>query len=136
DEYDITVRLPESQRTDIEDMFRLRVPNSTGQAVPISTVGEFVYRPGFGEIRRVNQRRVVTLTADAEGRPSPMVLGDVQKRLSAMELPVGYQIEFAGEKEQQDEATVFLRKAFVIALLLIVGILVTQFNTLTVPLII
>ncbi|HOF19351.1 MAG TPA: efflux RND transporter permease subunit, partial [Phycisphaerae bacterium] len=40
------------------------------------------------------------------------------------------------EKEEQDKAQAFLLKAFVVAILLIVGILVTQFNTLSVPLII
>jgi len=136
DEYDITVRLPVSQRSNIEDLFRLRVPNAAGQAVPLSSLGEFGYRPGFGEIHRVNQKRVVTLTGDAEGRPGLMVLKDVQDCLADFKMPDGYEIRFVGEKEEEAEAKAFLTKAFVIALLLIVGILVTQFNTLTVPLII
>jgi multidrug efflux pump subunit AcrB len=53
-----------------------------------------------------------------------------------MELPSGYEIRYAGEKEEQDKAASFLTKAFLIACLLIVLILVAQFNTLTVPLII
>ncbi len=50
--------------------------------------------------------------------------------------PDGYKIKFAGKNEDEKEASEFLSKAFLIALLLIVAILVTQFNTLTVPLII
>jgi multidrug efflux pump subunit AcrB len=53
-----------------------------------------------------------------------------------MKLPTGYRIEYAGEKEEDDKARDFLSKAFIIALLLIVAILVMQFNTLSVPLII
>jgi multidrug efflux pump len=64
------------------------------------------------------------------------VLADVQTRLAQLDLPPGYQIRYAGEKEEQDEAQAFLSKAFVIALFLIVLILVAQFNTLKVPLII
>ena len=45
-------------------------------------------------------------------------------------------IEFAREKEEQDKAAAFLAKAFLIALLAIIVILVTQFNTLSVPFII
>ncbi len=136
DEYDITVRLPVSQREDIDDLFRLHVPNAQGQAIPLSSLGEFEYTGGFGTIRRIDQKRVVTLTADAEGRLSTDVLADVQQRLQQIALSPGYQIRYAGEKEEQDEAQAFLSKAFVIALFLIVLILVAQFNTLTVPLII
>jgi len=60
----------------------------------------------------------------------------VQQRLAGLELPLGYEVRYAGEKEEQDKATAFLSKAFIIALFLIVLILVAQFNTLTVPFII
>ncbi len=136
DEYDITVRLPESQRRNIDDLFRLHVPNLRGEPIPLSSLGTFEYTGGYGTIRRVNQKRVITLTAESEGRLSSDVLADVQKRLGQLDLPMGYYVSFAGEKEEQDEATVFLAQAFAIALLLIVLIMVAQFNTLIVPLII
>ena len=136
DDYDITLRLPESQRTDIEDLLRLRVPSFTGNAVPLSSLGKFVYSPGLGTINRVDQKRVVTLTADVEGRDENKVLADVQKRLEKLDLSRGYEIRYAGKREEQEETTAFLTKAFAIAILLIVGILVTQFNTLSAPLII
>ncbi|NIA06566.1 MAG: AcrB/AcrD/AcrF family protein [Actinobacteria bacterium] len=136
DDYDITIRLPESQRVNIDDMLRLRVPNNTGKPVPLSSLGKFRYSPGLGTIHRIDQKRVVTLTADAEGRRGEEVLKDVQARLDKLELPSGYEIRYAGEKEHEEESTAFLSKAFLIAILLIVAILVTQFNTLSVPLII
>ncbi len=136
DEYDITIRLPVSQRQNIDDLFRLRVPNSAGQAVPLSSLGDFSYTGGYGTISRINQKRVITLSGDAEGRLSTAVLADVQRRLKTLDLPMGYEVRYAGEKEEQDEAQAFLSRAFVIALLLIVLILVAQFNTLTVPFII
>jgi len=137
DEYDITVRLPLSQRVDIEDLFRLCVPNAAGKSIPLSSLGEFEYRGGFGTIQRVDQKRAVTLTGDAEGRLGADVLKDVQQRLEKLEMPAGYQIEYAGEQEQMEEASNFLfLRALPLALLLIVMILVMQFNTLSVPLII
>ncbi len=86
DEYDITIRLPLSERIDIEDLQRLQVPGLKGTPVPLSSLGEFDYRPGFGTIHRIGQKRVVTLTGDAEGRLGPDVLADVQARLD----PKGY----------------------------------------------
>jgi multidrug efflux pump subunit AcrB len=137
DEYDIRIRLPVENRSSITELLRLRVPSGVGQAIPISSLGRFEYRPGLGTINRVDRKRVVTITADAEGRLGTEVLQDVQERLAKkLEIPTGYAIEYAGEKEEQDEATAFLGKAFLLALLLIVGILVAQFNTLSAPLII
>ena len=136
DEYDITVRLPLAERVNIDDMYRLQIPNAAGEAILLSSLGEFEYQGGFGTINRVDQKRVVTLTANAEGRLGTEVLADVQKRLETLELPPGYEIRYAGEKEEQDKAQAFLSKAFGIALLLVTMVLVIQFNSLLVPLII
>jgi len=136
DEYDITLRLPLSQRVNIEDMLRLQVPNAEGKAVPLSALGRFGYKGGFGTIHRIDQKRAVTLSGDAEGRLGTAVLKDVQERLKDFELPPGYEIRYAGEREEQEKAQAFLGKAFIIAILLIVLILVAQFNSLTVPFII
>jgi multidrug efflux pump len=136
DEYDITVRLPLKDRTKVDDLYRLQIPNAAGEAVPLSSLGRFEYRGGFGTINRVDQKRVVTLTADAEGRLSSAVLADVQKKLATLKLPAGYEIRYAGEKEEQDKAQAFLSKAFAIALLLVTLVLVIQFNSLMVPFII
>jgi len=136
DEYDITVRLPLARRVNVDDLYGLKIPNVSGNAVPVSSLGRFDYQGGFGTINRVSQKRVVTLTADAEGRLSSEVLKDVQKRLAEFKLPAGYEIEYAGEKETEDETRAFLGKAFAIGILLIILVLVIQFNSLAVPFII
>jgi multidrug efflux pump len=136
DEYDITVRLPLKDRVSVDDLYRLQVPNNAGQAIPLRSLGRFEYKGGFGTINRVDQKRVVTLTADAEGRLATEVLADAQQRLAELKLPPGYEIRYAGEKEEQDKAQAFLGKAFLIAVLLITLVLVIQFNSMLVPIII
>ena len=137
DEYDITIRLPASQRDDIEDILRLRVPNDKGKAIPLSALGSFSDAGGLGTINRLDQKRVITITADnAEGANADAVRKAVQARLASIGLPDGYELQFAGQKEEQDKASAFLWRALIVALLVIVLILVAQFNTLSVPLII
>ena len=136
DEYDITVRLPLRQRVRIDDLLRLQVPNAVGRAVPLSSLGEFTYQGGMGTITRIDRRRVVTLTGDAEGRLANDVLADVRERLQSLKLDTGYQLRFAGQQEEQKDARAFLSKALLVALLLILLILVTQFNSLLVPLVV
>ncbi len=137
DDYDITIRMPLSQRTNLEDLQNLQVPNREGVGVPLSSIGRFQYAPGLGTIHRIDQRQVVTLTGDnAQGAAAETVLQQVQQRLSELEMPPGYELRYAGQKEEQDKAQSFLLQAGLIAVLIIVGILVAQFNTLMVPLII
>jgi len=136
DEYDITVRLPRDDRRRIDDLCRLQVPNLAGVPVPLSSLGHFVYTGGKGTIERIDQKRVITVLADAEGRLGNDVLNDVRQRLASLELPPGYTITYAGESEEQDNSKAFLTKAFIAALMLITLILVTQFNSLRVPFIV
>ena len=139
DEYDITVRLPERQRNNIQDIERLRVPRQGAKAVPLSSLGSFSYTGGLGTINRLDQKRVITVTGDnAEGVNADELRKTVQDKLAAVSrgLPDGYELQFAGEAEEQEKAVAFLSKAYVIAVLIIVMILVAQFNTLSAPLII
>ena len=53
-----------------------------------------------------------------------------------LSLPQGYSISYTGENEEQEEASAFLTKAFVAAVLLIFLVLVTQFNSVMTPFII
>lgn len=136
DEYDITVRLPLERRVNIDELTQLQIPNTSGNAIPLSSVGHFHYQGGFGTINHVDQKRVATITADTEGRLSSEVLADVQAHLATLELPPGYELQYAGEKESEDESRAFLGKAFGIALLFVTLVLVIQFNSMMVPLII
>ncbi len=130
DEYDIVARLPEQRRTSVADIENLLIPAQDGSPVPLSTVADIKLSTGFGSIRHIDQKRVVTVTADTFGRNSNEVLLEVQQRLTALELPSGYQVGYSGEQEEQQKASAFLSKAFVGAILLIMLVLITQFNSL------
>ena len=136
DEYDITVRLPQDQRLSVDDLKKIQVPNVMGGGVPLSSLGTLEYTGGMGTIKHSDQHRVITITADAEGRLGNDVLADVQKTIGTLDLPEQVTIRYSGEQEEQDKAGAFLSKAFLIALFAITMILVAQFNSLLIPLII
>ncbi len=136
DEYDIVARLPEARRQSVSDIENLLVPTLAGNPVPLSTVAEVTLAAGFGSIRRLDQKRVVTLTANTFGRNSNEVLQEVQERLNRLEFPPGYRIAFSGEQEEQQKAAAFLAKAFIGAVFLISLVLITQFNSLAQALIV
>jgi multidrug efflux pump subunit AcrB len=84
----------------------------------------------------VDLKRVVTVDGDvvrARGRTEDSVRQEVAARLESLELPAGYRWEFAGSNQDEQEARAFVQRAFVIAVLLITLVLVTQFDSLILP---
>lgn len=129
DEYDIKVRLPDEQRKSINDIKNLMINTPTGQYVPISSVADVTLSAGFGTITRIDFRRVVNVTANAEGRSSVEVMKDVAEKLKDFPLPPGYMINYTGETEDQQEASSFLGQALLVALFLILMVLLIEFNS-------
>lgn len=131
DERDIIVRLPAVRRNDPTVLEEIRVSDRFGNSIPLSTVCTWDYVGGVGTIKRKDGRRVLTVSANvAEGFQAGYVLAAVAAaiELEQASMPAGFNASFTGENEDQQEASDFLGKAFVIALLLILFILVLQFN--------
>jgi multidrug efflux pump subunit AcrB len=136
EEYDITIRLPEEQRNTADMLGRVFIPVAEGQSVPLSSLGEVRYVGGRGAIIRKDQKRVVTISGNDEGRGVDAILKDVKRLLADLRLPPGYAITFSGDTEEMAESGAFLARAFAVALGLILVILVIQFNSALLPFVI
>ena len=135
DEYDITVRFSKSARQDYTDILNLTVFHE-GNHIPLANVARVEFASGLTNVNHVNGDRVVTVSAEAFGRNSAEVLRDVKARLAGYQLPAEYSLIFAGQDQEQQAASKFLTNAFFVVLLLIFFILVTQFNSITLPFVI
>ena len=127
-EVDIVVRFPAIDRT-LAELQNLRVPTSAG-LVPISNFVSFEPAPRSGVITRIDQERVVTISADVA--PGVLVNDQIlalQAELEKIELPQSVDVKFGGEAEEQAEAMTFLIGAFLSAIGLMFLILLTQFNS-------
>ncbi|MBZ0137145.1 MAG: efflux RND transporter permease subunit [Planctomycetes bacterium] len=129
---DILVRLPASRRNDPTVLDEIRISDAFGNAIPLSTICTWDYVGGTGTIKRKDGRRVLTVSAGVmEGYQAQLLLAEIATRIEAEKaaMPAGFEARFTGESEDQEEASAFLSKAFVIALLVILFILVLQFNS-------
>jgi len=137
DEYDIIAKLPEKDRRSLESIKRLTISGPAGEPVPITSVADIGVSSGLGAIMRLDQKRVVTVSANVSGRLANDAIRDIEKRLvEQVEWPRGYSFRFTGEQREQEKAQAFLIKAFAATLFLIAIILITQFNSVATPLII
>jgi multidrug efflux pump subunit AcrB len=138
DDYDITVQLPEADRRLTDLLRELMIPVPSGDMVPLSTLASIQYTGTLGDIVRIDNERVVTVKANVDETriPGPVARAQAEALLKTVPLPPGYHLAFTGQTEEQQESEQFLAEAFVIALFLIFFILVSQFNSVIMPLVI
>jgi multidrug efflux pump subunit AcrB len=140
DEYKIRVRLQEDQRTSPADLENLRITfmNRRGQllSIPLTSVADIKRTTAVTDIRRKDQKRVITVSGDVEGRVQSEVIKDVKAHIADIDLPDGYGIKLTGSQEEQQKAMAFLFTAFIYTLLLVFLIMVAEFNSLKVPFVI
>jgi multidrug efflux pump subunit AcrB len=139
DEYDITVRLAQAYREDLSALADLTVASPVGVQVPLSSVASWEVGEGFAGINRNDLDRVVTVSAEVRsGFNANQTLAEVQETAAPFTagLPLGYQLRYTGQQEEQDESQAFLMGAFVTAIMLMGFILVSQFNSVFKPVII
>lgn len=137
DEYKIQLRNSEVQRKNLVDLLNMNISfrEATGAVknIPISSVVKVDYTSTLGSVKRKDQKRVITLTSNvllSQGY-TPTAVNEVLKgyidRFTKKADSVT--IKQTGEGEQQAETGAFLGKALMIALMLILFILVLQFNS-------
>ena len=135
DEYDITVRFTKEFRKHYEDLLNLTIFYE-GKHYPLANFASIELASGLSSVNHVDGERVITVTADAVGRRSAEVLRDVKARLSDFHLPAGYSLSYGGQDVEQREAQNFITRAFFIAVMLIFLVLATEFNSVSLPLVI
>ena len=143
DEYPVQLRFKADQRNDIETVRNLKITyrdmNMGGQvrSVPISALCDIRYDYTYAGIKRKNNTRLITLSADVkEGFNANEVAANVQRTLKEYQ-PVGnVTVKFGGQSEDQAETAAFLGRAMMIAIGLMMLVLVGLFNSLGKPLII
>jgi multidrug efflux pump len=140
EEYKIQLRNQELQRKDLASLLNMDVvfmDQSVGRmkSVPISSVVKVDYTSTLGSVKRKNQKRMITLVSnvlESQGYTPTGVNQELAQHIANFkQRPDGVTIRQTGEGEQQAETGAFLGKALVIALLLILLILVIQFNSIS-----
>lgn len=137
DEFDISVRLQESDRMSTLDLENIPVRTASGNVVPVSTVIDQVAARGPESIRRINGQRVTYVSANLE---SGYTLGEavdaIRADLSSMSMPAGFSIVYGGEYEEQQKAQTDYIISIIMAFVLIYMVMAAQFERFLDPLIV
>jgi multidrug efflux pump subunit AcrB len=143
DDYPIQLRIKESQRNDVNTLMNIPITyrdmgmGGVVRQVPLSAVASVGYSNSYAGIKRIDLKRVVTLSSNVlTDFNENEVVADIKTRLNDFAIPDGVTIDMTGAQEEQAETGAFLGLAFGLAFALIFMILVIQFNSVSKPLII
>jgi multidrug efflux pump len=142
-DYGINLRSNESQRNNLDALRNMKVTyrdmgmGGVIRQVPLSSFASIDYINTYGGIKRKQEKRIIILSSNVLGDYNPNeVVANIQGEIDQFKSPPGVEVKMAGEQEEQQETMLFLGTALMISLGLILIILVTQFNSITKPLII
>ncbi len=156
DPVSIFVRLPRDQREKVEDILNLSVMNREGKLIPLREIATVVKVPADKTIYHKNLHPVSYVIGDVAGKyeaPIYPILA-INKYLSQNPLPEGYRIEYTfippsipkndfkptmkwdGEWQITYETFRDMGAAFMVALILIYLLIVGQFQSFIIPMVI
>ena len=141
DDYPIQLRLKDEYRYDVDALMNYRITfrDKFGnlKQIPIASVADVEYSSTYGSVKRKDLDKVITLSSNVlEGFNPTEVNNQIKEVVSELDLPEGYEVNFTGEQEEQQESMQFLLQALFIAIMTIFLIIVAQFNSITTPFII
>ncbi len=137
-EFDIRVQLRAEDREDLSTLSSLLIKSNVIDAmVPLKEVATLEVGRGPSEIRRKDQQRTVTVTADLiKEADKKEVISYIEMELDKIQLEEGYFVAPAGEAKEVQESFQKIIFALVLAIVLVYMIMAAQFESFIQPLII
>ncbi len=142
DEYPIMLRYKKVTRDNINALVNLLITYrdmNTGmlRSIPLSTVAQIDYTSSYAGIKRLDQKRVITVYSNVlSGYSANDIVPVIKREAKTFKLHEGTTIKLTGEQDDQAETVAFLLKAMIIAIGMIFFILITQFGSVSKSLII
>ncbi|TGK31631.1 efflux RND transporter permease subunit [Leptospira yasudae] len=135
-EYDIRVRLKESQRDLKENFYSSFVPNFNNRLIPIQNVAKAEETTGLATINRLNRNKAVEIYADVNPK-GPGMGGAMEEvaKISQTELPLppGVRIGYSGQAESFKEMGTSMAIAMGLGVLFIYMVLASLYESFITP---
>jgi len=142
DEYPIMLRYKKVTRDNIDALVNLEITyrdmnSGMLRSIPLSTVAKIDYTSSYAGIKRLDQKRVITVYSNVlSGYSANDIVPIIKREAKNFTLHEGTNIKLTGEQDDQAETVAFLLKAMIIAIGAIFFILITQFGSVSKSLII
>jgi hydrophobic/amphiphilic exporter-1 (mainly G- bacteria), HAE1 family len=132
-EYDVVVRLDETQREFLTDIESISLVAANGESVPLRSVVDVSFARGPMAIDRKDQERFIRINANVSGRDMGSVAADIRSAVRQLDIPPDFAVVVGGEYEEQQRAQRQLMIALLLALALVYMVMAAQFENLLDP---
>jgi len=137
DDYEINIRLKDNYRYNLESLLNQRIPVSDTKSIPISSFATIKNTSTFDKVKRIDLDKTITIYSNVlEGYNPTELVNDMKQKLQGYTMPKGISYKFTGQQEDQAKEMEFLSGALLFAVFMIFLIMVMQFNSASVPIII
>ncbi|MEZ6136658.1 MAG: efflux RND transporter permease subunit [Pirellulaceae bacterium] len=129
--FDLTVRLQENYREDINALQRLPIQLPEGGTVPLGSVARIYESGGPNTVNRENVRRRVVIQCNVADRGVVDVVQDIKKVIAPIleTWPAGYYPTYEGQFQSQQSASRVIGVLFAVSLAGVFLVLYTLFRT-------
>ncbi len=132
---DVAVRLHPEDRVNASNIERLPVAVSgSNMMVPLEQIATVKMGKGPAQIQHSDGKRMITVSANAQGRSAGEVTADALKIARQIDFPAGYGLELGGASRDQKEVFSEMGIALAMGIGLMYFTLVIQFGSFTAPL--
>ena len=140
DDVRVMVRFPESERASVGDLENMYIRTPQGSQVPFYSVAQFEVSRGFSEIRRLDGRRVVEVSADVDRTmvTPESVMADIKAKL-VTKLQEKYPtvvFDVGGEQEERNSSFISLGIGLLFSCFVIYGLLAIPLKSYLQPMVI
>lgn len=136
EDVDVVVSLANSEIDSVEELKNLGIVSPSGSIVRLDQIARFDISPSLTVIRHRDNERVVNIRADVEGTSPAAVKSLFEEKILEADLPDGVVARFGGEVEDIEQSFTELWYSMIVAVILILFIMVLQFDSFKQPLII
>jgi multidrug efflux pump subunit AcrB len=131
--YTVRVRLGDETRKSLDSIRNTVFNSSSGHTASLGSMTSVMQLPPQNEIRRENLQRLVVVTGRLEGTDLGTAVKEVQARVQAMHLPASVRVEYGGTYQEQQKSFAELARVLLLALILVFGVLLTEFRNFAAP---
>ncbi|MBK7858620.1 MAG: efflux RND transporter permease subunit [Archangiaceae bacterium] len=128
--FDVVLRLPLSERDDVEKIKKLRVPAEGGFTVPLEALAHVEVGLGRASINRENGKRYIGIRMNVRGRDLGSFVEEARQAVQReAPMPSTMSIEWGGEFENKERAMNRLATVVPVALLITLLLLFKAFDS-------
>jgi len=136
DDIDVVVFASAEKPASIEEVSNLNIITPAGQIVKLDQVADLDLAPAVEAIRHRDLKRIVNVRAELTGTTPAKIQQQFEAKVSEMNLSSDVEIIFGGEVEDIQQSFTELWYSMIVAVILIMFILVLQFDSFKQPFII